>query len=62
MGVLPLRIETGRYELCGFGGTKKGLPVEFRTLEYVAVVIYIKLKTRCISYWNALLLSTQEHT
>ena len=30
MGVLPLRIETGRYELCGFGGTKKGLPVEFR--------------------------------
>jgi hypothetical protein len=32
MGVLPLRIETGRYEGCGVVGCK-GIPVEFRVCQ-----------------------------
>jgi hypothetical protein len=46
-----LRIETGRYELCGFGGTKKGLPVEFRGIfGYVGAVICANMKMKFIFY------------
>ncbi len=32
MGVLPLCIESGRYELCGLG-SKRGLPIEYRVCQ-----------------------------
>ena len=36
MGVLPLRIETGRYEACKVVGSK-GVPVEFRVCKCCAL-------------------------